>query len=36
VSLAGGALMAFITGEKLPAVVALEESKKRFGSKVKA
>ncbi|MBI4393739.1 MAG: phosphoglycerate kinase [Euryarchaeota archaeon] len=33
VSLAGGALMAFITGEKLPAVVALEESKKRFGSK---
>lgn len=33
VSLAGGALMAYITGEPLPAVEALKESRKRFGSK---
>jgi phosphoglycerate kinase len=32
VSLAGGALMAYLTGEPLPAVEALKESKRRFGS----
>jgi phosphoglycerate kinase len=33
-SLAGGALMAYVTGEPLPAVEALKESKKRFAGKI--
>ena len=32
VSLAGGALMAYVAGEKLPAVEALKESRKKFSS----
>lgn len=34
VSLAGGALMAYLTGEKLPAVEALKGNKARFGDKL--
>ena len=34
VSLAGGALMAYLTGEPLPAVEALKESKKRFAAQL--
>lgn len=34
VSLAGGALMAYLTGEPLPAVEALKESKRRFEGKL--
>jgi phosphoglycerate kinase len=34
VSLAGGALMAYLTGEPLPAVEALKESQKRFAGKL--
>ena len=34
VSLAGGALMAYLTGEALPAVEALKGNKTRFGSKL--
>lgn len=34
VSLAGGALMAYLTGEALPAVEALKANKARFGSKL--
>ncbi|MHB8586665.1 MAG: phosphoglycerate kinase [Thermoplasmatota archaeon] len=35
VSLAGGALMGFLTGEKLPAVEALNESKRRFEGRIR-
>ncbi|MFA5862207.1 MAG: phosphoglycerate kinase [Candidatus Thermoplasmatota archaeon] len=34
VSLAGGALMAYLTGEALPAVEALKQNKTRFGAKL--
>ena len=34
VSLAGGALMSYLTGETLPAVEALKKNKERFGAKV--
>ena len=34
VSLAGGALMAYLTGETLPAVEALKGNKQRFGNKL--
>ena len=34
VSLAGGALMAYLTGEELPAVEALKHNKTRFASKI--
>ena len=34
VSLAGGALMAYLTGETLPAVEALKKNKERFASKL--
>ena len=35
VSLAGGALMAYLTGEELPAVEALKANKLRFASKLR-
>lgn len=35
VSLAGGALMSYLTGETLPAVEALKKNKERFGGKLK-